>query len=540
MLEDMEDFFKSKKTEETSSTKSALSAVSSILQGRAEVKNFYREDPILAKVEERISIASGSGLKYLRSIVDSELIQEAPAGYFTKYLPFVHLVASTARNEIVSEGELSKLLNEVRKNPTDESLEKILPGLNSIINRSISESQNKRELGSLSPVEIEILKVLVYNEIAGYSVIEPLWRDEKITEIACNGPFDIQVEIEGKMNKLPSISFSSQEHLESLLNSIYGAIGKEFTSNTNSLKGRFYDNSRIFCTGRPISPEGPNVSIRRHPKEYWSAESMVRYKAVDEEVMTFIGNVINKGGNAIIVGGTSSGKTSLFNALTGFYRDDARILTMEDNLEMKPNPKKLLAAPLECRAPNKEKPGDLGVIMRDLVKFSLQMKPHVILIGEITDGACYDLVQALNTGHYGASTIHSNNSKSAMVRLASLFVQSGMGNYEDAYVAIAEAFDIIINIRYFDIDGSRRVVSVDEVGKSPVVNKEGVMVLPTNQLYKFVSDGFDENGKIKGHYEKVGELSQERIIDKNFHLKKDKTWEELKEISAIPEGYLVK
>ena len=151
---------------------------------------------------------------------------------------------------------------------------------------------------------------------------------------------------------------------------------------------------------------------------------------------------------------TTTHNTSMLNALTGFYPSHARILTLEDNLEMKPNPKKFLAAAQETRPPSPNKLNDRGVTMRDLVWGAMQMRPEVLIIGEVTDAAAYDLCQALNTGHAGASTFHANSSQLAITRVSSLVAQSGLTTIEGAFDLISAAFDFVINVRHFPQDGS--------------------------------------------------------------------------------------
>lgn len=228
--------------------------------------------------------------------------------------------------------------------------------------------------------------------------------------------------------------------------------------------------------------------------------------------------------------------TSLLNSLTGFFKPKVRILTLEDNLEMKPNPKKMLAAAMEVKLPTSD--SDSGTSMRDLVKASLQLNPDVIIVGEVTDDAAFDLTQALNTGHAGASTIHANTAEAAIPRISSLIAQGGLATIEGSLDMIAAAFDIIVVTKHFPVDGSRRIVAIEEVGTTPV-EVDGRLTLKTKPLWKFFEHGLDENGKVVGEWRKLGNLSEKRMNQKNLNIEKDLTWEELKELSSIPEGFIV-
>ena len=292
----------------------------------------------------------------------------------------------------------------------------------------------------------------------------------------------------------------------------------------------------MFAVHQTVAPDGPNISIRRHPEGFWTPEELEKFGSASPELMTDLGNLIYKGASPVVVGGTSSGKTSLLNSLTGFYKPKVRILTLEDNLERKPNPKKYLAPPMECKTATSD--SDNGVSMRDLVKASLQLRPDVIIVGEVTDDAAFDLAQALNTGHAGASTIHANTAEAAIPRISSLIAQGGLATIEGSLDMIAAAFDIIVVTKHFPVDGSRRIVSVEEVGTTPV-NIDGRLTLETKPLWKFFEQGLDENGKIVGEWRRLGQLSDKRREQKNLNIEKDLTWEELKELSSIPEGYAI-
>ena len=489
------------------------------------------EDPTMKKIETEIKRLKEKyptgGLKSSRFIT-ADILLEAPGDYFDKYESEVKLGVNYVRNKITESGQSEKI-RAAQDHPTDDSYQNEAY----YVANSLAAEYATRSIWRYT--EKSILVALICNEVIGFGRIDPLWRDRKIDEIMCNGPYDVQVEIRGEIRSVPSCKFDNTEHLMELLERLYRAIGKTITQTTPLMKGRLHDKSRMFATHPSISPDGPNFAIRRHPSGYWIPEELVKRGAASAEVMTFIGNTIYKGGSFVVIGGTHSGKTSMLNALTGFYKPAVRILTLEDNLEMKPNPKKKLAAAMECRSPSVDRQGDTGVTMRDLVKGSLQLRPDVIIVGEVTDDAAYDLCQALNTGHPGASTIHANGSEQAVTRISSLIAQGGLVTTDGALDMIASAFDIVVAVRHFPVDGSRRIVSVDEVGTTPV-EINGRLTLPTRQLWRFVDEGLDENRKVTGYWEKVNDISQERRDNKLLDLESDKTWEELRELSSLPDG----
>lgn len=489
------------------------------------------EDGLTKEVTDRaLELRKISNTKPLESVrvLTLDILVKAPPKYFNKFGEVVKNGVNYVRGKIADEN-LSKKISDANENQTNEKYQNdaylsISPFITEFVRTTEYRDANAH-----------IIRHLIVNEILGFDMLDPLWRAPVVTEIVCNGPYDIQVEIAGEMMKIESIEFRDPEHLERLLERLFRGVGKVLAQATPQAKGRLHDKSRIFATHRAICPEGPNFNIRRHPEGFWTPEVMVEKGAANEEVMSFIGNLIQKGGSYIIAGGTSTGKTSMLNALSGFYPPHARILTLEDNLEMKPNPKKYVAAALETRPPAPDKPNDRGVTMRDLVWGAMQMRPEVLIIGEVTDAAAYDLCQALNTGHAGASTFHANSSQLAITRVASLVAQSGLTTIDGAFDLIAAAFDFVINVRHFPQDGSRKIYSIDEVG-TDIEIVDGKQTLKTNQLWKFVFQGLDEQGKIVGTWEQRADISEERRERRMFDAQPDMTWEELIELSSLPEG----
>lgn len=470
-----------------------------------------------------------SGIKQSRFLLVDTLLK-APKTFFDAYAKDVEEGVIFVRNRLTDTGQ-SDLVRDAQEHPTEEEFqEKAFDAVHSLASESLAHSRWR-------DTHRAIIISLICNEIIGFGILDPLWRDSKVTEIMCNGPFDVQVEIAGEVYKVPCLRFKNANHLSDLLERLYRSVGKVLSQTTPRVKGRLHDKSRMFAVHTSVAPDGPNFNIRRHPQGFWTPQSMIDKGASSQEMMTFIGNLLYKGASCFVVGSTSSGKTSMLNALTGFYPERARILTLEDNLEMKPNPKKFLAAAMECKEPSNSDGGATGTSMRDLVHAAMQMRPSSILVGEVSNSAAYDLCQALNTGHSCMSTFHANSSQLSITRICSLVAQSGMTTIEGATDLVAAAFDFIINVRHFPMDGSRRIVSIDEVGMEPV-EIGGRLTLPVRQLWRFVDDGLTPEGKVKGHWEQVSDISQARKDAKMLDMEKDLTWEQLRELSSLPEGEL--
>lgn len=494
--------------------------------------NFIGEgdDPIAREIEENAKALRkqdmGAGIKSIRYIT-TDILMKAPANYFDRYESDIKRGVDFVRESLAEgAGNNASIIRQAQENPTDEALQnKAYYIVSSIVSEYTNSKSPWRDTHRL------IVVAMICNEILGFGRLETLWRDDNIDEILCNGPYDIQVEIRGELYQVHSCKFRDVEHMAELISRLYGAINKVVAQNSPIVDGRLHDNSRMAVVHQSVAPNGPNFSIRKHKEEYITPEQLIKWGSANEELMTFLGNLVHKGCSILILGGTSSGKTTLLGALSGFFRLNHRILTLEDNLELKLPHNKLLAAPMECIDPQPDRPNS-GVSMRDLVKASLRQRPDAIVVGEVRDGSAYDLCQAFNTGHYGMSTVHANSEKDGIYRLVSLVSQGGLMQGNAALPLIASSFDIIVRIDKFAMDGSRKIVSVSEVSAYPKQNKQtGEIYLPTHQLWKFVNDGLGERNKVLGHWEKTGELSQIRREIKRLDIEKDLTWEELKKLS---------
>lgn len=469
-------------------------------------------------------------------VITMTLLEMAPPDFFDKFEAITKKVTSKIINSISADETTIHIANH-KKDPTNAELkEKILY---IVMSEFTKVERVDNEVKIMDPVDKDILMALVINEIIGLGPLEPIWNEMKVTEIMCNGPFDVQVEILGQIKQMPAVKFRDKNHLKSLIDKLYGSINKQVSPVNPRERGRLHDNSRMYAVHEVVAPRGPNFNIRKHAEKYWTVLDIIGQGTANKELMEYLGNLIHAGVSFVVVGGTGTGKTTLINALTGFFPSNARILTLEENLEMKPHPKKLIAAPMECLPAKAGSEKEFGVTMRDLVRSSLQMRPDIILIGEVSDGAAYDLCQALNTGHSGGSTVHANDSKDAINRLISLVSQEEFVRGNATLDLIGAAFDIIIVVDRVE-DGSRKITELVEIERTPIRGDNNELTLGIKPLWEFKleRDPEDETGrKLRANWTQVGELSAYRQNKHRLDIKEKMTWEELLAISTynVPE-----
>ena len=397
------------------------------------------------------------------------------------------------------------------------------------------DSMILKELSNQTRAQLQedrkIITAMVINEIMGLGPLEPLWKDTRITEIIVDGPKSIIVEIGGKLHRVPGATFRDKEHLLGLCQQILANINKRIDPSNPKEDGRLPDKSRINVVHQHIAPDGPLLTIRRHRDEVWTVKELVERGSFTEDILVDLAFWIYGGCSTLVLGGTGSGKTTVLNAISGLIPPDARIVTIEDNLELQLHPDRFVAA-MEAKPAGANGKG--AVSIRELVKNSLRMRPDRIVVGEVRDAAAFDMLQAMNTGHNGSmTTFHANGADEAIDRLSSLVMQAGELEPSGVLSLIGGAVDLLIVVERYPEDGSRRVSGVYEI-PSRVTVVDGKQSLEPIPLWQFIHDSTDpETNRVIGHYEKVNEPSDVLIKKHRLHRQTPKTPEQIYEMSRV-------
>lgn len=715
-------------------------------------------EAILKKIEN-----SRRGTSQMAEIIDSKILFMAPDNFFEKYNEIVKDITSWIQNKMSESINESNIVQELKKDPTNiKNKESAFLAINKYFLNYESNPKMEDFNKSFNNLDKSIILALVTNEICGLGPLEPLFRDFTLKELACNGPYDVQVEKGGKMRKVPACKFRDEDHLKSLIDRLYNSVNKQITKATPIERARLHDNSRVFAVDVSVAPSGPSLNIRRHTDNWVSPDMLLNFESASQEMMEWLGAHINAEFNFIVAGGTATGKsltldtpiptpqgfklmgnlalndsvfdtygketkitnifdqeprdvyeikfknsksvycdlehnwyvskkeepdtfltlttkeliekgfnnyiiplssspvkfkiekystkynyilekeikeiindlnnkldlvkeyefspenirislineisknypninlndypiikriirslgykdlndfnylealsfeeivdiqktnriekmrcitvdsdshtylfgedyltthnTTLLAALTGFYRNDARLLTVERNIELRPAPGKLWGTPMEVIPPN---PGaqTLGIDMRTLVEATTQMRPDGIILGETTGPEAWDVTQALNSGHFGATTVHANGSTETIQRMIALISQADVIKGEALLQMLASSFDLIVVTTRFPEDGSRKITEICEIDTKVTTNEAGMPHLAVKPIWKFQADEFTTQGsKVRGVWKKVGEISKERRDKHNLDMITLKKWEELRKLYNV-------
>ena len=246
--------------------------------------------------------------------------------------------------------------------------------------------------------------------------------DEKVSEILINGPSQIYIEREGKLEETDA-RFANEAQLKAAAVNIAKSVDRQLDEMHPDLDARLPDGSRVHATIPPISRCGTILSIRKFKKEMLTIDKLESFGSIPHEGVLLLNAIVKLRKNVIVSGGTSSGKTSVLNAMSGLIPEKDRILVLEDASELQLQQKHCVY--FETRKPDKNGQGEFSI--RDLVIASLRLRPDRLVIGEIRGGEALDLLQAMNTGHSGSmSTIHANSPIDALSRMETCAIMSGI------------------------------------------------------------------------------------------------------------------
>jgi len=346
----------------------------------------------------------------------------------------------------------------------------------------------------LNREERTLLNQELFDEVTGLGPLEPLLKDDGVNDILVNGPQQIFVERDGKL-EISDITFKDEKHLLRIIDKIVSAVGRRVDESNPYVDARLADGSRFNAMVPPIAVDGSLVSIRKFKKEKLAIDDLVTFGAFTEEMAAYLQAAVACRLNIIVSGGTGSGKTTTLNALSSFIDDAERILTIEDTAELQLQ--QTHVGRMESRPPNVEGKG--AVSQRDCLKNALRMRPDRIIVGETRGEEVIDMLQAMNTGHDGSmTTIHANSARDGVSRLENMIAMAGIEMPLKAVRSqISSAVNLIVQASRLQ-DGSRRMTSITEI-----TGMEGE-VISMQEVFRFQRVGLTPENKIIGHFTATG------------------------------------
>jgi pilus assembly protein CpaF len=333
----------------------------------------------------------------------------------------------------------------------------------------------------------------ITDEIIGLGPLEPLLRDESITEVMVNGPRQVYIERSGKL-ELTNVVFQNDDHVMRIIDRIIAPIGRRVDESSPMVDARLTDGSRVNAIIPPLSLVGPVITIRKFSASPFTVDDLIRFGTATADMFDFLQACVEARLNIFVSGGTGSGKTTTLNVLSSFIPNDERIVTIEDAAELQLRQEHVVT--LESRPPNIEGKGAIPI--RELVRNALRMRPDRIIVGECRSGEALDMLQAMNTGHDGSmSTGHANSPRDMLARLETMVLMAGVDLPLRAIrEQVASAVDLIVQQSRLK-DGTRKIVNITEVQ-----GMEGDVIV-MQDVFVFEQTGVID-GKIQGRLKPTG------------------------------------
>lgn len=387
---------------------------------------------------------------------------------------------------------------------TQEEMTKVIMEIQEVIIQKLDINSSISDQTILSLIEESVLRFAhtvylsmdekkeviqrTFYAIRKLDVLQEILEDQEITEIMVNGPDQIFIEKQGRLEPYPK-KFLSKEKLEDVIQQIVGKVNRTVNESSPIVDVRLQDGSRVNVVLPPVAINGPIVTIRKFPADPITMEYLVSIQSITMQAAEFLKKLVQAKYNIFISGGTGSGKTTFLNALSAYIPKEERIITIEDSAELQiqniPN-----LVRLEVRNANLE--GKNEVTIRDLIRSALRMRPDRIILGEVRDAAAYDLLSVMNTGHDGSlSTGHANSPNDMLKRLEALVLTAVDIPLLAVRSQIASAIDIVVQLGRLR-DRSRKVLEIDEM-----IGMDGTEII-MKPLYCFKEQGEDEKGNVIG------------------------------------------
>jgi pilus assembly protein CpaF len=329
-----------------------------------------------------------------------------------------------------------------------------------------------------------------------------LVANAQVSEVMVVAGRDVYVEVNGRLMLTP-ITFSSEQEVLDVIRFIVESAGRRIDAQNPICDARLPDGSRVHAAIAPVAIDGPLLNIRKFVRGLLHKNDLIQLGSCSESAFGFLEACVIARANILVSGGTSSGKTTLLNVMSGYIPNDERIVTMEDAAELQLQQRHV--ARLESRPSGAD--GSPEITLRDLVISSLRMRPDRLIVGEVRGSEALDMLQAMNTGHDGSmTTLHANKPRDALARLETLVMMAGYDLMPRAIRSqIASAFNVVVHLERMR-DGSRKVVQISEITG---MDED---IISMQDIFHFTRTGLDPEGRVLGGFATAS--IRPRILDR--------------------------
>jgi pilus assembly protein CpaF len=347
------------------------------------------------------------------------------------------------------------------------------------------------------------LKVALFDEVMGFGPIEPLIRDNTVTDIFVNAPDKIYVERRGRVEKT-TYKFLNEEHILRLVQRFASKSGRHLDLGMPYFDSQLPDGTRIHAIIPPVAIDGIKVSLRKYSFQKLNLDSLVNGGSLNSKMAEMLNIAVQARFNIVICGGTGSGKTTILNAILASIRKGERIITIEDTPELEPTHHHNVR--LLTRIANSEGKG--AVTQGDLMINALRMRPDRVILGELRGSEAFNLLHAMNTGQDGSMvTLHASGAEEAISRLLNMILMARYSlSSESVRQQIAGALDLVIYVTRL-VDGSRRVMNISQVSE----DSNGAVKI--EDIFRFHIEKITAE-ELRGKFQELHTLPTKRMLSK--------------------------
>jgi len=290
-----------------------------------------------------------------------------------------------------------------------------------------------------------------------YGAIQEFLDDPNVEEIWINSPSRIFIAKHG-VPELTTLILTEQD-VKTLVERMLAASGRRVDLSQPFVDAMLGDGSRIHVAIPDVTREHWSVNIRKFVVKSHSLTDLVKTGSIISAAANFLQTCVDSGLNIIVSGATGAGKTTMMNALLNSARSSDRVITCEEVFELQLINPDWVA--MQTRQPSLEGTGE--VTLRRIIKEALRMRPTRLVVGEVRQGECLDLLVAMNSGMPSMCSVHANGAREAIAKLCLLPMLAG-NNVSAEFVvpAVAAAVDVVVHIGMLP-DGQRVVHEISTV-----------------------------------------------------------------------------
>ncbi|BBE23310.1 pilus assembly protein CpaF [Arthrobacter sp. MN05-02] len=355
----------------------------------------------------------------------------------------------------VVEGEVREL---IRRRGLDPSRQ--IDEVQLLVDDAVADYEERAVRGFLPPLgRLDAARKQIYDAVAGFGALQPLLDDPTVEEIWINAPSEVYLARNGE-SELTALSLSGQQ-VRDLVEKMLKSSGRRLDLSSPFVDASLPDGSRLHVVIPDVTRKHWSVNIRKFIARASRLEHLVDLGTLSPQASRFLGAAVASGLNILVSGATQAGKTTMLNCLGASIGPRERVITVEEIFELRLPLRDVVG--LQCRQPNLEGHGEIP--LRRLVKEALRMRPDRLVVGEVREAECLDMLIALNSGLPGMCSVHANSAHDAVTKICTLPLLAGE-NISSSFVVptVASCIDLVVHCARLT-DGRRRVTEIMALGR---------------------------------------------------------------------------